>query len=361
MRRIGVLTGGGDCPGLNAVIRAVVKSAIYEHGIEVTGILDGYQGLLEGWSRPLSDGDVSDILSKGGTILGTNNRVNPFKFAVKEKDGKVRFEDRSKQVLDQIKKLGLDGLVVIGGDGTLASAHALSKLGVPIVGVPKTIDNDLRGTDVTFGFDSALAVATDAVDRLHTTAESHHRAMILEVMGRYAGWIALRSGMAGGGDVILIPEIPYDIGKVCEFIKYRLGRGKRFSIVVVAEGAMPAGGSLTVKDTVEGSADPIRLGGVGQVIGRQIGLCSGLETRVAVLGHLQRGGTPTPFDRWLSTRFGASAVRFLTEGKTGRMVALRGASIESADLAEVARGPRLVDPESEEVLAARAVGTYFGN
>lgn len=251
--------------------------------------------------------------------------------------------------------------MVIGGDGSLSIAQKLSEQDVPIVGVPKTIDNDLEATDVTFGFDSALAIATDAVDRLHTTAESHHRTMILEVMGRYAGWIALRAGIAGGGDVILIPEIPYDAEKVCEATRRRIEQGKRFSIVVVAEGAQPVGGEMVVQQTVAGSPDPIRLGEVGHVLARQIELCAALESRVTVLGHLQRGGSPTPFDRWLATRFGIAAVERLMKGQLGRMVALRGQRVESVELKEAVSRLRRVDPTSEEVLAARSVGTSFGD
>lgn len=361
VRTIGVLTGGGDCSGLNAVIRAVVKAASTRHQLRVIGIFDGYAGLVEGRARPLTDSDVSGILPRGGTILGTSNRDDPFRYATQKPDGPVEITDRSQDALRQIEKLGIDGLVVIGGDGTLSIAQKLSKLGVPLVGVPKTIDNDLAATDVTFGFDSALAIATDAVDRLHTTAESHHRVMVLEVMGRYAGWIALRAGIAGGGDVILIPEIPYDLGSVCEAVNQRIQRGKRFSIIVAAEGAKAVGGEVVVQQTVAGSPDPVRLGGVGHVIARQLELCSSLESRVTVLGHLQRGGSPTPFDRWLATRFGVGAVDLLMQGEVGRMVCLKGQRIKSVELEAAVSHLRRVDPKNEEVLVARSVGTSFGD
>ncbi|MBI4354806.1 MAG: 6-phosphofructokinase [Candidatus Omnitrophica bacterium] len=361
VRTIGVLTGGGDCPGLNAVIRAVVKAASADHQLRVVGILDGYAGLVEGRARPLTDADVSGILPRGGTILGTSNRDDPFRYATPNPDGSTAVTDRSDDALRQIERLGIEGLVIIGGDGTLSIAQKLSVRGVPIVGVPKTIDNDLAATDVTFGFDSALAVATDAVDRLHTTAESHHRVMVLEVMGRYAGWIALRAGIAGGGDIILIPEIPYDAHNVCHAARKRLERGKRFSIVVVAEGAAPVGGKMVVQRAVAGSPDPIRLGGVGQAIAQHVEPCAGLESRVTVLGHLQRGGSPTPFDRWLATRFGVAAVELLIEGRAGRMVCLKGQRIESVELSAAVSQLRRVAPTGDEVQVARAVGTSFGD
>ncbi|MCB9799615.1 MAG: 6-phosphofructokinase [Candidatus Omnitrophica bacterium] len=360
MKRIGVMTGGGDCPGLNAVIRAVTKTAILEYGVEVVGIRNGYEGLIHAETMPLTVSGVSGILLWGGTVLGTSNTANPFKYAVHHENGKVEYEDRSRNVCENFEKLKLDGLVIIGGDGTLSSALKLSEMGLPVVGVPKTIDNDLAATDVTFGFDSALVKATEAVDALHTTGESHNRAMILEVMGRYAGWIALRSGMAGGGDVILIPEIPYDISKVCESIRERISKGKKFSIIIVAEGAKPAGGEMVVQQVIEGSPDPVRLGGIGHTIGRQIQLCSGLETRVTVLGHVQRGGIPTPFDRWLATRFGVEAAKLLFSGKTGSMVALRGRSVISVPLGDAVSELKRVDPAGEEVRQAKAVGTCFG-
>ncbi|OGW82096.1 MAG: 6-phosphofructokinase [Omnitrophica bacterium RIFCSPLOWO2_12_FULL_44_17] len=360
IKKIGVLTGGGDCPGLNAVIRAVAKTA-FGRGIEVVGIKDGYDGLVLGQYEMLTESDASNILTRGGTILGTSNKADPFRYAFIKSDGTLGIEDRSQDALKNIREIGLDALIIIGGDGTLSIAQKLLEIGVPVVGVPKTIDNDLEATDLTFGFDSALSVATEAVDRLHSTAESHHRVMVLEVMGRYAGWIALRSGIAGGGDVILIPEIPYDIGKVCAAIKKRIDKGKKFSIIVVAEGAKPAGGDMVVQQTIAGSPDPIRLGGIAQVITRQIEMCSGIESRATVLGHLQRGGIPTAFDRWLATRFGFGAIELLTEGKIGRMVCLRGQNIESVEIKKAVTQLRRVDPHGTEVKAARSVGTNFGD
>jgi ATP-dependent phosphofructokinase / diphosphate-dependent phosphofructokinase len=360
-RRIGVLTGGGDCPGLNAAVRAVVKAACSRHDLEVVGFLDGYAGLVEGRARALSAEDVSGIIAWGGTILGTSNRADPFRYAEVRPDGTMHISDRSAEALGEIERRKLDGLVVIGGDGSMSIAHRLSALGVPVVGLPKTIDNDLEATDVTFGFDSALSVATDAVDRLRSTAESHHRIMVLEVMGRNAGWIALRTGIAGGGDAILIPEIPYDPAKICDAVRQRVAGGKRFSIVVVAEGAKPVGGDVVVERIVAGSPDPVRLGGVGAVVAHHLEESTGHESRVTVLGHLQRGGTPTGFDRWLATRFGVVAVGLLAEGQTGRMVCLRGQNIESVEIAQAIDRLRRVDPHGEEVEVARAAGSAFGD
>src|SRR3989338_7662187 len=300
-KRIAILTGGGDCPGLNAVIRAVTKKAILEFGWDVIGIEDGYEGLVYNKHRRLTYNDVSGILTQGGTILGTSNRANPYKYPITEKK-KTVFKDMSKAAIRNIKKLRVDSLVAIGGDGTLTIAHRLVKDGVPIVGIPKTIDNDIRGTDITFGFDSAVRIATEGIDRLHTTAQSHHRVMIMEVMGRRAGWIALYSGVAGGGDIILIPEIPYDLNAVAGKVKARNKKGKRFSIVVIAEGAMPKGGSVTVKKIVKDPSDPVRLGGVSFMLGDSLERLTGIETRAVVIGHLQRGGSPTHFDRILGTQ-----------------------------------------------------------
>lgn len=361
MKKIGVLTGGGDCPGLNAVIRAVTKSAIYRHDCEVYGIRDGYRGLVEDIIHPLTEDHVSGILTRGGTILGTSNKANPFKYASDDSTGKKVYEDKSKQAIKNIEKHKLDGLIVIGGDGTQSGALKFSEMGVPVVGVPKTIDNDLAATDITFGFDSALVKATEAVDALHSTGESHKRVMILEVMGRYAGWIALRSGIAGGAEAILIPEIPYEFEKVCDKVRTRVEHGKKFSIIVVAEGAKPKGGEQTVKKMIEDSPDPVRLGGVSHLIGDQIEKCTGLESRVTILGHIQRGGTPTPFDRWLATRFGAKAVELLIDKKFGRMVSLHGQEVRDVALHDAVDHLKLVDPASEEVQCAKRVGTSFGD
>ncbi|WP_418792049.1 6-phosphofructokinase [Phosphitispora sp. TUW77] len=360
IKRIGVLTGGGDCPGLNAVIRAVVKTAINKYNLEVIGYLDGFGGLINNMVQRLIVASVSGILPRGGTILGTTNRDNPFKYPM-IKDGERVYVDMSGHIMDNLNDMGVDALVVIGGDGTLHIANEFSAKGLPVVGVPKTIDNDLSATDVTFGFDTALVTATEALDKLHTTAESHHRVMVLEVMGRYAGWIALHSGIAGGADVILIPEIPFTIENVSRKIKARKVQGKKFSIVVVAEGAKPAGGEMVVQKIIADSADPIRLGGIGNVIGEQLEKCTSMETRVTVLGHLQRGGSPTPFDRILGTRYGAHAVKLLMEKKFGQMVSLRGTKIESVPIMDAVKVLRRVSPDSDIVFAAKSVGIGFGD
>ncbi len=359
IKRLGILTAGGDCPGLNAVIRAVVKCALRRNpSIEVLGIQDGYAGLVENRTQPLREGDVSGILVRGGTILGTSNRDNPFKY-LSSPDAKPR--DRSKEALKTIKRHRLDGLIAVGGDGTLRCALEFERLGVPVIGVPKTIDNDLGGTDVTFGFDSALSVATDAVDRLHSTAESHHRVLICEVMGRYAGWIALGAGMAGGGDIILIPEIPYSIEKVCDSVRHREKRGRRFSIVVVAEGAKPIGGKFVTQGHYGGGDHRPRLGGISHHIAAEIERRTRDEVRVVILGHLQRGGTPTAYDRWLATHFGVRAVMLAEEGKWGRMVSLVGTLFTDIPISEAVQLLRRVDPTGPNVQTARAVGTSFGD
>jgi len=305
-------------------------------------------------------GDVSGILDKGGTILGTSNRDNPFKFRV-ERAGKVDYVDMSDRVIDNLHAHGIDCIVLIGGDGTLTSARDFARMGINVVGVPKTIDNDLSATDTTFGFMTAVETATDAIDKLHSTAESHHRVMILEVMGRYAGWIALESGIAGGADVILMPEIPYDINKVCAKIKERSAAGKHFSIVVVAEGAKALDGEIVVSKVVSDSPDPIRLGGIGNRIAEEIEKITCIETRVTVLGHLQRGGRPVPFDRILSTRYGVKAVELVDEGKFGMMVGLQGDSITAVSLEDAVGKLKTVPPDGELVRIAKSVGVGFGD
>jgi len=361
IKRIGLLTGGGDAPGLNAVIRAAVKVAVREYGLTVIGFEDGFGGLIENRVRRLTEKDVIGILPRGGTILGTTNRDNPFHYAVKE-NGRIVHKDVSDRVLANIASHNIDGMVIIGGDGSLKIAKELwERFSLPVIGVPKTIDNDIAATDQTFGFDTALATATEAIDKLHTTAESHNRVMVLEVMGRYAGWIALHSGVAGGADVILIPEIPFTIERVCEKIIERQKAGKKFSIVVVAEGAAPAGGQVVVKKMVEGSFEPVRLGGIGNLVGEQIEKNTGIETRVTILGHLQRGGTPTPFDRILATRFGAAAVNFLMDGRYGEMVCLRTPDIGSVPLAEAVGAMRRVALGNDLLRAARQMGISFGD
>jgi 6-phosphofructokinase 1 len=359
-KKIGILTGGGDCPGLNAVIRGVVKSAIIRHGWEVIGIEDGFDGLLDlGKCRPLTLDSVRGILPRGGTILGTTNRGNPFSCPI-EQDGKMVSVDLSDRVVENVRTLGLDALITVGGEGSLKIALELMRKGVPMVGVPKTIDNDLLGTDVTFGYNTALETATDALDKLHTTAESHHRVMILEVMGRYAGWIALESGVAGGADVILIPEIPFDIAKICAAVKNRSDRGSRFSIIVTAEGAFPAGGDRVVAKAADERQTIERLGGIGQYVAKQIELCLDMDVRVTVLGHLQRGGSPTTFDRSLGSRFGTKAVAMVAAGEFGRMACLQGRNISTVSIEDAVRDLNLVDPEGEIVHTAEDLGIMLG-
>jgi phosphofructokinase-like protein len=357
--KIGVLTGGGDCPGLNAVIRAIVKTAAAKYNGEAVGIEEGFEGLMTPMqTRVMTPWTIRGILNAGGTILGTTNSADPTRFRRVE-GGKSEEVDLSGMVLENVKELGLSGLVVIGGDGSLTIAQKLYEIGVPVVGVPKTIDNDISATDLTFGFHSAVTTATEALDKLHTTAESHHRVIVVEVMGRYVGWIAIESGIAGGADVILIPEIPYDIGKVCEKIKFRYEQGSRFSIVVVAEGAMPVGGEASVlKKSKEGYW--IRLGGIGNKVGEELAHGTQMDVRVTVLGHIQRGGSPTPFDRILATRFGVAAADLVAEGKFGRMVCLRGQRIEDVPLTEGIKELKSVPPNGEMVRAAESLGISFG-
>jgi 6-phosphofructokinase 1 len=356
IRRIGVLTGGGDAPGLNAVIRAVVKAASNCH-CEVIGLEDSFDGLIEPnrW-RKLGPRDVTGILRVGGTILGTTNRGNPFLYPIETSGGT---KDYSSRCVEMYHELKLDALVVIGGDGTLAIAHKFAQAGLPLVGVPKTIDNDIVGTTNTFGFDTAVSFATDAIDRLHVTAEAHHRVIVVEVMGRYAGWIALYSGVAGGADVILIPEIPYDLEKVAQRIRERDKMGARFSIVVAAEGAKPVGGRVTLLKEANG-AFVERLGGVAGVVAAQLEELTGKETRSVVLGHLQRGGAPTSFDRMLATRFGARAVELLLEGTFDHMVAFHPPSIAAVPLADVVGKTRTIPRDFDVLRTAKAMGISLG-
>lgn len=360
MKRIGILTGGGDCPGLNAVTRAVVKSASVKYNCEVVGIEDGFDGLvLPNKTRVLTPWAVRGILPIGGTILGTSNRANPFEYRI-IRDGKAEVRDVSRDVIKNIQSLGLDALIVIGGDGTLNIAYELFKLGCPTVGVPKTIDNDIQATDVTFGFNTAVQIATDALDRLHTTAESHHRVMVVEVMGRYVGWIALETGICGGADVILIPEIPFNIEKVCKKIEDRRKSGSKSSIVVVSEGAKPVGGEVSVVGGAEAGGRAERLGGIGNKVGDGISKCIEMEVRVTVLGHLQRGGSPNAFDRLLSTRFGVAAVDLIANKRFGEMVCLKGQNIESVSLGDVVKRQKRVPTEEGLVKTAESIGINFG-
>ncbi len=360
IKRIGVLTGGGDCAGLNAVIRAVTKSAIFQHGLEVFGIEDGFLGLVQNRIRQLTPDDVSGILTQGGTILGSSNKCNPSEFATRNHDGQIEKHDVTNRCLDHIDHHRLDALVVIGGDGTMSGAANFIRNGINCVGVPKTIDNDLYGTDVTFGFATACHVATDALDRIHTTAASHHRAMVVEVMGRNAGWIALHSGIASGADVILIPEIPFDLDNVCEFVKGRSRYGKRFTIIAVSEGATPQGGEKIVAEVDPTSPDPIKLGGVGKFVADQIEERSGIETRYSVLGHMQRGGTPVAEDRVLATEFGYAAVQTLMEGKPNRLVVMQGRTVTDVDILSAENKQRTIPHDHPLIQAARSVGTSFG-
>ncbi len=334
--KIGILTGGGDCPGLNPVIRAVVRKAFNE-GYEVVGIKNGWKGLLEKDTMALDLETVSGILPKGGTILGTS-RTNPYK-----KEGGVQ------KVISTLKELDLFALIAVGGEDTLGVASKLYQEGVNVIGVPKTIDNDLSATDYTFGFDTALNIATECIDRLHTTAESHHRIIVAEVMGRHAGWIALEAGIAGGADVILIPEFPIDLEEVCALIKKRHERGKTFSIVVVAEGAEFKKGSMVLQEQKLDEFGHVRLGGIGEILGKEIEKRTGYETRVSVLGHIQRGGSPTAFDRVLGTRFGVKAVELVKEKKFGRMCSLSGNKIISVPLEKATGTLKIVDQEYYEI------------
>jgi phosphofructokinase-like protein len=337
MSKVGILTGGGDCPGLNPVIRAAVRKGFNE-GYEIVGIKNGWRGLIEKDVIKLDLASVSGILPKGGTILGTS-RTNPYK-----KEGGLQ------SVRDNYKALGLDALIAVGGEDTLGVAAKLIKDGIPnIVGVPKTIDNDLSGTDYTFGFDTALNTAMECIDKLHTTAESHHRIIVVEVMGRHAGWIAVESGIAGGADIILIPEIPIDIAEVCALIKKRHQRGKTFSIVVVAEGAQFKEGTMVTQEQKLDEFGHVRLGGVGEILGKEIENRTGYETRVSVLGHIQRGGSPTAFDRILGTRFGVKAIELVKQKRFGRMVALAGVKIIDVPIEEAVKSLKTVDTELYDI------------
>ncbi len=358
IKRIGILTGGGDCPGLNAVIRGVTKPAL-DHGLEVLGILDGFEGLVSGKAKQLYNKDVSGILARGGTILGSSNKGDPFHWPEKI-NGEVQIFDRSKEALKNYEGWNLDALISIGGDGSMHISNRLGQMGMNIVGVPKTIDNDLEATDQTFGHDSAVYVVTEAIDRLHTTASSHHRVMVIEVMGRYAGWIALHGGLAGGADIILIPEFPFSWEEVYDKVIERNMMGKRFSIVCVAEGARPEDGEMVVSKTDIKRTDPIKLGGIGKLVADRIEENTNLETRVTVLGHLQRGGSPTPYDRILSTKFGTSAIQLAIKKKFGRMVALKGTAITSVRIEDAIAKQKLVTKNEEAVQAAISVGISFG-
>ncbi len=361
IKRIGVLTGGGDCPGLNAVIRAVTKDAI-NHGIEVIGIEDGFLGLIEDRMRPLEVDDVSNILGLGGTILGSNNKTNPQQYPVgRNPDGSLKFKDLTDVCVTHLQTRGIDALVVIGGDGTMSAAKPIADRGINCVGVPKTIDNDLHGTDITFGFQTAVSTATDAIDRVHTTAASHHRVMVVELMGRNAGWLTLHAGVAGGADVILLPEIEFDMDVVCNACVKRSQHGKRFTIIAASEGARPKGGEQIVERVDETSPDPIRLGGVAKWLANEIEDCTEIESRYVVLGHVQRGGTPSAGDRVLATQFGHHAMELLKSGKTNRLVVMRGGELGDVEITSAAGKQRLVPGDHPLIAAARSVYTCFGD
>jgi len=360
IQRIGVLTAGGDCPGLNAVIRAIAKTALLQHGLEVIGIEDGYLGLIQNRMRPLDNESVSNILTLGGTILGTNNKTEPRKYPVKV-NGAIEYRDVTDRCLEHISHNHLDALVVIGGDGTMAITADFIRRGINCIGVPKTIDNDLYGTDVTFGFATAVSVATEALDRVHTTAASHHRAMVVEVMGRNAGWIALHSGIASGSDAILIPEIPFNINIISDYVVQRSKRGKRFSILCVSEGARPVDGDQVISRFDPSSPEPVRLGGIGNKVADDIEAATGIETRTITLGHIQRGGTPVAADRVLATEFGGKAIELLESGESGRLVVMKGRTVTHIPLEETAGKQRLVPTDHPLIKAARNVGTCFGD
>jgi len=365
IRRIAINTGGGDAPGLNAVIRAVVIAAL-NRGWRCTGIRDGYNGLFLGDTYPNGDGlieltrqRVSGITHLGGTILGTTNKGNPLRYPMRDPGGKVIEVDRSDEIMRGFRRHEIDALVAIGGDGSLSIAEVLHRKGLRVIGVPKTIDNDLDKTVITFGFDTAVSFATECIDRLHTTAEAHRRVMVVEVMGRYAGWIALNAGVSGGADVILIPEIPYDLAKVGQALQQRFEAGRQFAIIVVAEGATPAGGTHSVVAREAGRAD--RLGGLAEAVAGQLQELTGFEARHVVLGHLLRGGSPTTFDRLISLRFGAAAVRALAEGQDGVMVALDPPTVRYVPLNEATARMKRVPLGCDTILTARELGMCFGD
>lgn len=360
VKRIGILTGGGDCPGLNAVIRGVAKPAMNDFGITVVGIEDGFEGFVEGRMKEINRDDITGIIGLGGTILGTSNKGDPYHYPAEGING-IEIVDASARVVKHYKGWGLDCIIAIGGDGTMHISNKLGELGINIIGVPKTIDNDLDATDQTFGFDTALSIATEAIDRLHTTASAHHRVMVIEVMGRYAGWIALQAGLAGGADVILIPEILFKWENVMRQVIERSTRGNRYSIICVAEGAKAADEEIVIKETDVKRTDPIRFGGIGEHVGRRITEETGLETRTTILGHLQRGGSPTAYDRVLATRYGTKAVELAVKNEFGRMVSLKGIHVNSVAIKDAISRQRLVPVNGEIVNAARSVGTSFGD
>ncbi len=362
IKRIGLLTGGGDCPGLNAVLRVVTKAAIFDHGWEVMGIEDGYLGLIENRIRKLTPDDVSGIGTRGGTILGTSNRANPARFAIgKKPDGTPEWADVTDRCLQHCRAHEIDAIVAIGGDGTMSGAANLIENGIPIIGVPKTIDNDLVGTDITFGFLTAVEIACEALDRIHTTAASHSRVMIVEVMGRNAGWIALFAGVASGADVILIPEIPYTLESIIECIAHRKRIGRKYTIICISEGAHAKEGQRVIAHVDPTSPDPNRLGGIGEQLADQLNKTAGVESRCTILGHVQRGGTPCAADRILATEFGYHAVELLHKGKFNRLVVRSHGKVTDVDILTAADKQRLIPLNDPLLAAARAMGTNFGD
>lgn len=360
VKKIALLTGGGDCPGLNPAIRSVVQTAIVEYGVEVVGVPDGFKGLLENNFVPLTLDNTTGIFSKGGTILGSSNVATPFHVPAM-KEGKKVYEDHSDQVVKYLNDANIDALIVVGGDGTQSIAHGMSKKGINVVGIPKTIDNDLNGTEFTIGFFTSVATAVEALDKLHTTAESHHRVMVVEVMGRNAGWIALFAGLGGDADVILIPEIPFEYQKVADFLTDLNHKNKKYSIVVVAEGAKPKGGDVVINKIIEDSPEPVRLGGIGNMVAAQLEKLSGRECRAMNLGHLLRGGSPEGFDRILASRFGATAVKAVMDGNFDTMVAYKNDQVELVPLETGAGKNRFINPDSPFLQTARHRGISFGD
>lgn len=370
IQKIAIMTGGGDCPGLNPVIRAVVKTAVLKYGLEVVGIRHGYHGLYHADFVKLGLEDVEEIITRGGTILYSSNKDNLFKYPVRDENGefvrdengKLVHEDVSDVAVENLKKAGIDAVFILGGDGTLTSGRDFVRKGVNVIAIPKTIDNDLALTDYTFGFNTAISVATDGLDRVRTTGMSHHRIMVVEIMGRGAGWLTLHSGIAGAADVILLPEIPYDVHKIADKIKADKANGKEFSIVAVSEGAKSLDGTQVVLKVREDSPDPIRLGGVGAMLADQLERLVGSEARATTLGHIQRGGVPTAYDRVLSSRYGYAAVELCMKGEFGKMVTLQGDEIRSVPLEDViGRKTKNVDPNGELVMMAKAMGVCFGD
>lgn len=372
IKKIGIITGGGDCSGLNAVISAVTKTAIMKYDIEVIGYLKGYFGLYHNNFIKLDLDKVSGIMHEGGTILKASNKDNLFNYRFVDEDGNAEYKDVSDVAIENMKKENVDALVVVGGDGTLTSARDFYRKGVPVIGVPKTIDNDLPATDVTFGYNTALTSIMDSLDKIHTTAYSHDRVIVVEVMGRNTGWLALEGGYAGSADVILIPEIPYDLDKVVEKVKERDASGKNFSIIVVSEGAKPKGGEVKVREIVDDSADTVRLGGIGEQITNQLqGMIDNHEVRYTNLSYTQRGGTTSQFDRLLAQRFGSLAVDLLLQGGAGKMVRYNGREVTHVDLEKVVGtgevgetskgGAKYVDPDGQIVASAKAIGINFGD